>query len=400
MAPSSKNEFPLEVENLKLAFKQRSVLDDFNLKVKPGECLGIVGRNGSGKTSLALYLAGVIPDFIDASVSGEKKAESRPGLVMQNPSAQFFALTVKEELKDENGVKEFGLNELWERSVFDLSEGEKQKINLVNNWLQGREIILLDEPLELLDPFEQQRFLKVLEKLKGEGKTILWFDKDEKFMGLADRKVYLSPQRKARSGKKSGKKTEETVLKADFTLKLGEFCLKEAKLELKKGEKVALVGRNGAGKTLFLKALAGLQKVEGKVECLERKSLALQNPCHQFYQDSVDEEIEVKENVSRLGLQDILRDDPSRLSKGQKKMVAIASTGKGLVLLDEPTTWLDPENKEKVYQFIEDSRESMVIATHDPELLGCCDRVLMVNGGLKECSSTQIKQFFQGRLKA
>ena len=362
--------------------------------------MGIIGRNGSGKTTLALYLAGVIPEFIEAKVSGEKKVASRPGLVMQNPSAQFFALTVKEELKDEKGVQAFGLEDFWERSVFDLSEGEKQKINLVNNWLQGREIILLDEPLELLDPFEQQRFLKVLEQMKGEGKTILWFDKDEKFMGLADRKVYLSPQKKCSRAKKSGKKSEETVLNADFTLELGEFRLKGVKLDLKKGEKLALIGKNGAGKTLFLKALAGLQKVEGKVECRERKSLALQNPCHQFYQEIVREEIEVEDYIERLGLQDILGEDPSRLSKGQKKMVSLASTGKGLVLLDEPTTWLDPENKEKVYRFIEESEESMVIATHDQELLACCDRVLMVNGGLKECSSTQIEQFFQGRLKA
>ena len=176
--------------------------------------------------------------------------------------------------------------------------------------------------------------------------------------------------------------------------------MKGVKLDLKKGEKLALIGKNGAGKTLFLKALAGLQKVEGKVECRERKSLALQNPCHQFYQEIVREEIEVEDYIERLGLQDILGEDPSRLSKGQKKMVSLASTGKGLVLLDEPTTWLDPENKEKVYRFIEESEESMVIATHDQELLACCDRVLMVNGGLKECSSTQIEQFFQGRLKA
>ena len=400
MAPNSRKEFLLEARNLGIAFKRKKVIEDLSLRIKKGECLGVVGDNGSGKTTLALYLAGVIPDFIPAQVQGETTSQGKPGLVMQNPSAQFFALTVKEELENEQAGKEFGLQDLMERSVFELSEGEKQKINLVAHALNGSEIILLDEPLELLDPFEQQRFKQVLQKLKREGKTLVWLDKDETFMGLADRKIYLAREKSQRKVRRAVKKKGENVLAGNFSLALGEFSLK-ANLKLARKEKVALIGRNGAGKTLLLKALAGLQKVEGEIRRKDRVSLAVQNPGHQFYQETVEEEIRCRENIKALELEGLLKEDPSRLSRGQKKMVSIASTGKGIVLLDEPTTWLDPKNKRLVYDFIENSDEAMVIATHDPDLLSCCDRVLMVEGGeVKDCSSTQTKRFFQGCLKA
>ena len=88
---------------------------------------------------------------------------------------------------------------------------------------------------------------------------------------------------------------------------------------------------------------------------------------------------------------------PEKLSKGQKKLLSLAALGsQGIVLLDEPTTWLDAENKARVCSWLNDSKSAFLVATHDKKLLEYCDNVLLLEGGgLKECSSTAIKRFFQ-----
>ena len=146
----------LELKNLSIAFRDKQVIEGLDFALREKEFLGVVGRNGSGKSTLALYLAGVIPDLIPARVSPKIEAQNL-GLVMQNPSAQFFALSVKEEL-GQRDLQGLGVEHLMEKSVFQLSEGEKQKVNLLSNILQGHRAVMLDEPLELLDPFEQKRF--------------------------------------------------------------------------------------------------------------------------------------------------------------------------------------------------------------------------------------------------
>jgi len=85
------------------------------------------------------------------------------------------------------------------------------------------------------------------------------------------------------------------------------------------------------------------------------------------------------------------------LSKGQQKMLSIATIiTKDIALLDEPTTWLDSENKAMTYKFITESQQSMVIATHDKDLLRYCDRVFLIKGGeMQECSSTAVNRFFR-----
>ena len=93
----------------------------------------------------------------------------------------------------------------------------------------------------------------------------------------------------------------------------------------------------------------------------------------------------------------LLSSSPCSLSKGQQKLLSVASLSSGAIgLLDEPTTWLDSFNRSLVYNFISDCPDAMVIATHDKRLLSYCDRVFLVEGGvLKECSSTMASRFFQ-----
>src|SRR3989344_6624501 len=107
----------IELEKFSLSFKQKKVLKEISMRIEKGEHAAIIGNNASGKTSLALFIAKVIPEFIKAETSGKWKIPEKVSLVMQNPSNQFFAMTVKEEL-GEKGIaiaKKLGAGHLLEK---------------------------------------------------------------------------------------------------------------------------------------------------------------------------------------------------------------------------------------------------------------------------------------------
>lgn len=386
----------LKLKNLSISFDGKRVVENINLNIKEKEFIGVVGKNASGKTTLAYLLAGVIPDFIDAEVKGCFKLKNA-ALIMQNPSSQFLAMTVREELGNTNG---FDIDHLIDRSVFQISEGEKQKINLISN-LDGNDVLILDEPLELLDPVEAKRFLDVINKLKHK-KTIIWFDKDKRFLRNADRIINLSKANKHKIKKTRRNISKKKILTTDFSYKNNGFSLKNIKLELRNNEKIALIGRNGCGKTTVLKAIAGILRYKGVIN---KKSIAYapQNPVHIFFTDNVLEEMKtgqshigITDTVKSLKIRNLLKKDPNKLSKGQQKLVSVAvavSANAETLLLDEPTTWLDDENKALVYGLIQNSARSMIIATHDAELINYVDKIYFVGGGIRQCSSTEAKQF-------
>jgi len=381
-----------KIENLSLKFGKSQVFKDLNMNVPDSEKLAVIGNNGVGKTSLALLLAGVIPDFINAEVGGSYPKRDA-GVVMQNPSSQFFAMTVKEELGEKAGLaKKFNFHELLERNVFELSEGEKQKINLVAN-LSESKLLLLDEPLELLDPLEAKKFRQLLEKVKNQ--EVIWFDKNDCAVKKW-KKIYLSKNTKLKMPKKKFGPEKETVMKAGFSLKKNGFQLQGIEIKLHKREKIALIGLNGSGKSTLLKALAGVEKFRGKVERKKGISFVPQSPGHIFFHAAFLGKAESR-NFRELGIENLLQKNPEALSKGMQKMLSIAAIRPGTIaLVDEPTTWLDSVNKERVYSFINNSPEAMVIATHDRQLLECCDRVFLIEkGGMQECSSTAANRFFQ-----
>ncbi len=386
----------LNLENFSVSFGQTNVLDKLNFSAEQGENLSIIGPNGCGKSTLAFAISGVIPDFIQATISGALCCENSV-LIMQNPASQFFAMTVKEEL-GEKGIafaKKIGLKDLLDRNVFQLSEGERQKINLVANLSLNPKVLLLDEPLELLDPVESNRFKKFLPKVRG--KTIVWLDKENPNLS-GSRKIFLGACEKHLLPEKKRNKLHGTALRANFLVKRGDFCIRVG-FSMQYGEKIALIGRNGCGKTTVLKAIAGIEKFSGKVSFKGRPSFVPQNPSHLFFNETAEAELFELGNAKKLGINHLLKQNPTVLSKGQQKLLSVATIkkGEGLALLDEPTTWLDQKNKNSVYKFITESQQTMVIATHDPQILRYCDRVFLVEGGeMRLCSSTVVNRFFQG----
>ena len=226
-------------------------------------------------------------------------------------------------------------------------------------------------------------------------KTLIWFDKEDPLLSRA-KKFFLGKRESIALPAPQKFAQGKTILKANFRLQKNGFSL-DARFDLRQGEKIALIGANGCGKTSLLKALAGIEKFEGCIEGNRVFSFAPQNPSHLFFKEKAGEELVQPENAAKLGINGLLDQSPALLSKGQQKMLGVAAiTGRGVALLDEPTTWLDQKNKAIVYNFISGRNQPMVIATHDRELLRYCSRIFMIEGGeISECSSTAANRFFR-----
>jgi energy-coupling factor transport system ATP-binding protein len=203
-----------------------------------------------------------------------------------------------------------------------------------------------------------------------------------------------------------------------FTYPNGTEALKGISLTVQNGEFVAIMGQNGAGKTTLVKQFNGLLKptkgtvlvddvdtTKVSVATLARNvGFVFQNPDHQLFSESVEEEIAFalrnfgfKETVIKkrvtwalnlLGLTQYRKTSPFMLSGGERKRVALASIlawNPRILILDEPTIGQDYQQKEKLRQFILQmgtQRKTVIIVTHDVEFVAECNpRVLLMRDG-------------------
>ena len=171
-------------------------LDDVSLTIRQGEFLGIIGRTGSGKSTLIQHLNGLLrPSRGTVSWNGEdifgekfdrRALRGKVGLVFQYPEHQLFEESVirdvsfgpknqglpEEEIRKRarHAMEAVGLSEEYdERSPFDLSGGEKRRAALAGVLAMQPDILVLDEPTAGLDPAGRYRLLETLLRLKEEG---------------------------------------------------------------------------------------------------------------------------------------------------------------------------------------------------------------------------------------
>ena len=196
-------------------------LKNINLKIIDSECVLLCGASGCGKTTLTRLINGLIPHFYKGALSGEVIVNDKNigeqelyslagvvGSVFQNPRSQFFSVDTdgeitfgpeniglpKEEIlkRKKNVITELNLRDLMNRSLFELSGGEKQKIACGSVAALLPHIILLDEPSSNLDWSAIRDLRKIMKLWKNQGKTIiisehrLWYLKD-----IIDRALYL-----------------------------------------------------------------------------------------------------------------------------------------------------------------------------------------------------------------
>ncbi len=177
------------------------MLDQVSLQVGAGEFVGIVGCTGCGKTTLLKAMAGLMEvQGGEILLDGENIFSRRfdrtvlrrkVGMVFQYPEYQLFAQTVEKDvgfgLKYSRLSREekqervrwaleqmgFSYEEIKDQSPLSLSGGEKRRVAIAGVLATKPELLMLDEPLAGLDPMAREAFLEFLEKLTGQGVTVL-----------------------------------------------------------------------------------------------------------------------------------------------------------------------------------------------------------------------------------
>ncbi len=170
-------------------------------------------------------------------------------------------------------------------------------------------------------------------------------------------------------------------------VKDGPQILRGVDLEIRAGERVALMGANGAGKSTLLKHAAGLlSPTRGRVEVPGgRVGLLLQNPGDYLVHDTVGQEAPAAA-LARFDLSHLSGRHPRDLSGGERQRLALAIVCgiemPAVLCLDEPTRGMDRSHRDQLISLIDAGPGAVVVATHDPEFAArFADRVLLLAGG-------------------
>lgn len=166
----------IDIDNLSYSYDgKKNVLENVKISLSDGICYVLAGKNGAGKTTLSKLLMGLIKppkgkiflDGIDVRKMRTGKIAKSIGYVFQDPTLQFFANTVEDELafpykltkKYDDETREkiaraltiFGLSDLTNRHPLTLSTGEKQRLALAAATLENPQFLILDEPTASID---------------------------------------------------------------------------------------------------------------------------------------------------------------------------------------------------------------------------------------------------------
>ena len=466
------NENVIEIKDVSFTYKDhaKASLEHVNLQVKKGEVVVLCGESGCGKSTLIRLINGLIPFYHDGKIEGSVQVMgedtgkgsiydlgSKVSTVFQNPKSQFFCVDVKSELafaaenlkfdrkrildRIEGISSELNLEHLLEKTMFQLSGGEKQKIACASVMVTDNPIIVLDEPSSNLDVYAIGELKKMIRYWKEKGKTIVIAEHRLQYLkDMASRFVYmkkgrilrifeqeemnrLSSAQLAEMGLRSldyshllieNKKISDSFLKltgCSFKYKGSRMPnLSIEKLRIPKASVIAIIGRNGAGKSTFVRCFCGLEKkAKGMAEdersrcklkkMLDYSFLVMQDVNHQLFTESVEEEIllSMKEKDNHL-LQQVLteldidgnrKQHPMSLSGGQKQRTAVACamvSQRENIIFDEPTSGLDYFHMQQVAECIlhlQKKGKTVFLITHDIELIyACCNYVLQIENGM------------------
>jgi energy-coupling factor transport system ATP-binding protein len=409
------------------------------------------------------------------------RISQRIGTVLQDPERQILGTKVinevafglenlaisREEIyaRVDEALGFLKIPHLRDRETFHLSGGEKQKVALAGVLAMRPSILLLDEPLASLDPASAQDTLDTVRLLADRGMTVLMVEhrvedvlriRPDRVLFLSEgeirylgeieglyqnvnyREVKLPAERIVESARREpappelkilpsvareaevGAATRETLVTFEnvaFGYEAETEVLHGINLEIRRGDVIAVLGANGAGKTTFVKHAIGLLKPKGGRVLVEGRDTheasvaqiartlgyVFQSPSHMLFAPTVHDELafgptnlrhpkeqiekEVKEALKIVNLSEMEKDPPLALSFGQQKRVSIAAIlamRSRILVMDEPTAGQDYQN----YMGFMDSIlqlpgfEAILFITHDVDLAVIyANRVLMIADG-------------------
>lgn len=356
-------------------------LRSVSLEVPAGQCVVVTGPSGCGKTTLSRLVNGLVPHVYAGEVTGRvleggtevaawtpDELGVRVGSVFQNPRSQFVNLDVASEIafgcenlglpraeiveRVDEAAAALGIRPLLDRSIEELSGGQKQAVIMASALAMRPAVFVLDEPTASLDTASMMRLAEVVAALKAQGKTVivsehrLWW-----LHGVADRVVLMEEgsvagdwdaasygalprAERAVLGMRAwtvaemeeemaarvevatvvsaegspapatGAATAEGLTAQSLTVAFRRKppVLEGLSLAVAPGRVLGIVGRNGAGKTTLLRCLSGLTRERAGSVALDGRALAarerpgtvhlvMQEPGYQLFADSARAEL-------------------------------------------------------------------------------------------------------------
>jgi len=435
------------------------ILDGIDLEIAYGQRIAIIGKNGSGKSTLAKIIAGLSsPDSGIVTLCGIKvfeannvdskayqKARESIGALFQSPEDQIVTTVVEDDVA-------FGLENLCASKEFmkqnisnalravnmenhrfsdpsNMSGGQQQRVAIASSIATKSKLLVLDEPTSMLDSCAKEDVNKLFNKLQTSGTTIVQVTHKISECKNADR-ILMLENGKLRDvtlleldeffTEKSpaiieSKSMTENVKKSNTAIEISNLnvsytnsqtpIIRDYSLSVKSGEIVAIMGKNGCGKSTLAKAICALIKYDSGSICVNgikisektsksqmreiRKNIGyvMQLPEQQLFAQTVFEDVaygpknfglegrelhsRVLNTLKSLHIEHLAQKSPFELSGGQQRLAAIAGVlacNPKILVLDEPTAGLDFEYAKIVLKILSDLHNkgvTIIVITHD-----------------------------------
>jgi len=401
-----------------------------DLDVREGEVVAIIGPSGSGKSSILLSIIGVLDYEGSITLSGsevrnmdKRQLRSRIAYVPDDLNSYLITFRVIDEVAfnlenlgyESKNIVEKSLEvleltqllELWDRDVWTLSEGEKQRLVIASALSTSPKIVLLDNAFSNIDWEMKKKFLDIFKEFLEEGHTIVYtgYSIMKEFL-KPDHVVYLGEtdeQYKIKMVKRTGLK--DVLLEVEdlwFRYTRERYILRGVWFKAFRGERLTIIGKNGSGKTTLLKIISGLYKpssgrvrIESRTPKIGKCIYVPQNPSISLFGRTPREELRYVESrwaekiIEDVGLGYLLDKPMHSLSLGEKRLISLLSAlslRATLVVLDEPTVGLDHRLANMIGELfynISNENVTLIMTTHDRDFAEAfSDRILLLEEGV------------------
>lgn len=387
------------------------ILHDITFHIAPGERVGIIGESGSGKSVTALSIMGLsdLPATGSITVNGTEMVGTRDrvrrrvrgknvAMVFQEPMTTLDPLKKIGRIVARDLLRDVGVDRP-DAYPHELSGGQRQRVLIALALSQNPDVLICDEPTTALDAIVQSDILDLLDRLVRErGMGLLFISHDlavvrrmtDRVLVFKDGRIVAGDSDYAKAlaaaaepGAPAAPVTlGEPVVELDrVSLQRGAtMAVDNVTLTVREGERLAIVGGSGSGKTSLLHLIAGLrQATSGTVAVAGDVQMVFQDPY-----SSLDPRMEVgasireagvdkqrsDEMLKRVGLAGTGHRKPAQFSGGQRQRISIARAAAprpSILLADEPVSALDATIQDQVLDLLRDTigANTLIFVTHD-----------------------------------